>query len=67
MTKGLPSPLTVIMVTVATAKMGKNCRGSMPILVVAAVALAAFGAIGILLAAAVIVEQRSKQKQARGI
>jgi len=39
----------------------------MPILMVAGLALAAFGAIGVLLAAAVILEQRSKQKQARGV
>ncbi|HYL13691.1 MAG TPA: hypothetical protein VEV41_11690 [Terriglobales bacterium] len=39
----------------------------MPILMVAVLALAAFGAIGILLAAAVILEQRSKKKQGSGI
>jgi hypothetical protein len=39
----------------------------MPILMVALLALAAFGAIGILLATAVILEQRSKKRQGSGI
>lgn len=59
----------VIVVTVGTSRMSKNCplEKSMPILMVAILALAAFGAIGILLAAAVILEHRSKQKQARAM
>jgi hypothetical protein len=39
----------------------------MPILMLAVLALAAFGAIGILLATAVILEQRSQQKQTRAV
>jgi hypothetical protein len=38
-------------------------ESSMPILMLAVLALAAFGAIGILLATAVILEQRSQQKR----
>lgn len=37
----------------------------MPILMVALIALGAFGAIGVLLASAVILEQRNKEKVAR--
>lgn len=39
----------------------------MPILMLAVLALAAFGAIGILLTTAVILEQRSQQKQTREV
>jgi hypothetical protein len=37
----------------------------MPVLMIALIALGAFGAIGVLLASAVILEQRSKQKMAK--
>lgn len=37
----------------------------MPVLMVALIALGAFGAIGVLLASAVILEQRNKEKVAR--
>ncbi len=37
----------------------------MPVLMVALIALGAFGAIGVLLASAVILEQRNKDKAAR--
>jgi hypothetical protein len=37
----------------------------MPVLMVALIALGAFGAIGVLLASAVILEQRNREKTAR--
>jgi hypothetical protein len=59
------SPEKVIVVTVIAADENDNgCRRwPMPILMVALLALAAFGMIGILLLTAVILENRTRRKQ----
>jgi hypothetical protein len=58
--------LEVTTVTVRSCGAIDNEVGvNMPVLMIALIALGAFGAIGVLLASAVILEQRSKQKMAK--